>query len=125
MVNYMVYDIGGSAVKWSVITDKGSILKSGKIEIALSVEEFFEELINLFNIYKSEFELKGIAISAPGAVDSQTGEIKSKSAIPYIYGKNFKEILTKKIGLPVVKLKVKVLFHIFMERILKKYLLRK
>ena len=101
MANYMVYDIGGSAVKWSVITDKGSILKSGKIEIALSVEEFFKELINLFNIYKSEFELKGIAISAPGAVDSQTGEIKSKSAIPYIYGKNFKEILTKKIGLPV------------------------
>ena len=50
MENYMVYDIGGSAVKWSVITNKGSILKSGKIEIALIAEKFFEELINLFNI---------------------------------------------------------------------------
>lgn len=34
MTNYMVYDIGGSSVKWSVITNKGDILKSGKIEIA-------------------------------------------------------------------------------------------
>ena len=101
MTNYMVYDIGGSSVKWSVITNKGSILKSGKIGIASTVEEFFEELTNLFNIYRNEFSLQGIAISAPGAVDSQTGEIKSKSAIPYIYGMNFKEILGEKIGLPI------------------------
>lgn len=101
MANYMVYDIGGSAVKWSIITDKGSILKSNKIEIAATVEEFFCELTDLFNIYKDEFLLQGIAISAPGAVDSQSGEIKSKSAIPYIYGVNLKEILSENIGLPV------------------------
>lgn len=101
MANYMVYDIGGSSVKWSIITNKGAILKSGKLKLALTVEEFFNELSDLFNIYKDEFLLQGIAISAPGAVDPQTGEIKSKSAVPYIYGLNFKEILSKKLGTTV------------------------
>ncbi|MDO5779688.1 MAG: ROK family protein [Clostridium sp.] len=98
MANYMVYDIGGSSVKWSIITDKGVILKSGKFEIPLTGDELFNELTDLFNIYINEFLLQGIAISAPGAVDSQTGEIKSKSAVPYIYGVNFKEVLSKKVG---------------------------
>ena len=42
MANYMVYDIGGSAVKWSVITNLGEILISGKIGISETLEAFFE-----------------------------------------------------------------------------------
>lgn len=101
MANYMVYDIGGSAVKWSVITDLGQILISGKIGISKTLEEFFEELASLVETYKEQFLLEGIAISAPGAVDSVEGSIKSKSAIPYIYGINFKEVLQEKTGLKV------------------------
>ena len=44
MNNYMVFDIGGSAIKWSVITEKGDILIIEKIEIAETIEEFFERL---------------------------------------------------------------------------------
>ncbi len=95
MANYMVYDIGGSAVKWSIITNEGKILISDKLEIAKTVEEFFCELTENVNIFREEFTIEGIAISAPGAVDSESGEIKSKSAIPYIYGVNFKEILSE------------------------------
>ncbi|MDU2491215.1 ROK family protein [uncultured Clostridium sp.] len=101
MANYMVYDIGGSAVKWSIITNEGKILISDKLEIAKTVKEFFCELTENVNIFREEFTIEGIAISAPGAVDSESGEIKSKSAIPYIYGVNFKEILSEKTGLNV------------------------
>lgn len=101
MANYMVYDIGGSAVKWSIINDIGKILLSGKVEIAKTIDEFFEALIKVVNGYRDEFTIEGIAISAPGAVDSNSGEIKSKSAIPYIYGVNFKEILKEKTKLKV------------------------
>lgn len=101
MANYMVYDVGGSAVKWSIITNEGKILKSGKLGIAKTVEKFFDELTENINILSEEFIIEGIAISAPGAVDSESGEIKSKSAIPYIYGVNFKEVLTQKTGLNV------------------------
>ena len=57
MANYMVYDIGGSAVKWSVITDLGQILISGKIGISKTLEEFFEELASLVETYKEQFLL--------------------------------------------------------------------
>lgn len=101
MANYMVYDIGGSAVKWSIITGEGKILKSDKLTIALTVEEFFDNLITNIDIHRNEFFIEGVAISAPGAIDSESGIIKSKSAIPYIYGVNFKEVLFERTGLNI------------------------
>lgn len=101
MKNYMVYDIGGSSVKWSVIEECGKILTSGKIKIADNIDEFFKRLADTCNEMKSQYELSGIAISAPGAVDSETGIIGGLSAIPYIHGPNFKVELKELTGLNV------------------------
>ena len=87
MSNYIVFDIGGSSVKWSIMSKMGDILTKDKIKVV--------------NINKDNFNLKGIAISSPGAVDSITGIVGGASAIPYIHGPNFKEILKEKTGLDV------------------------
>ena len=97
MNNYMVFDIGGSSVKWSVIEGEGKILQSGSIKIASNISDFFNGLAEITNNMKKEFDVKGIAISAPGAVDSETGVIGGVSAIPYIHGPNFKEELKWKL----------------------------
>ena len=101
MSNYIVFDIGGSSVKWSIMSKMGDILTKDKIKVADSVDQFFEELSKIVNINKDNFNLKGIAISSPGAVDSITGIVGGTSAIPYIHGPNFKEILKEKTGLDV------------------------
>lgn len=102
MANYIVYDIGGSSVKWSIMNNLGEIFIGGKIAISEELEDFFEELTNLVDKYKEEFSLEGIAISAPGAIDSDSGIIKSKKYYTiYIYGVNFKEVLQEKTGLTV------------------------
>ena len=101
MNNYMVFDIGGSSVKWSVIEGEGKILQSGSIKIASNISDFFNGLAEITNNMKKEFDVKGIAISAPGAVDSETGVIGGVSAIPYIHGPNFKEELNKLTGIEV------------------------
>ncbi|MDU4938798.1 MAG: ROK family protein [Clostridium sp.] len=101
MSNYIVFDIGGSSVKWSIMSKIGDILTKDKIKVADSVDQFFEELSKIVNINKDNFNLKGIAISSPGAVDSITGIVGGASAIPYIHGPNFKEILKEKTGLDV------------------------
>ena len=101
MNNYMVFDIGGSSVKWSVIEGEGKILQSGSIKIASNISDFFNGLAEITNNMKKEFDVKGIAISAPGAVDSETGVIGGVSAIPYIHGPNFKEELNKLTGIKV------------------------
>ena len=101
MKNYIVFDIGGSSVKWSVINIEGTILISGKIGISETIEGFFDELSAKVNEFKEEYNLQGIALSAPGAVDSEKGIIGGMSALPYIHGPNFKEILNKMTNLPV------------------------
>ena len=90
MSNYIVFDIGGSSVKWSIMSKMGDILTKDKIKVVDSVDQFFEELSKIVNINKDNFNLKGIAISSPGAVDSITGIVGGASAIPYIHGPNFK-----------------------------------
>lgn len=99
MENFMVFDIGGSSIKWSVINQGGDILESGKSGISDNKEIFFNSLGKVTNVMKEKFDVKGIAISAPGAVDCETGLIGGLSAIPYIHGPNFKVILKDLTGL--------------------------
>ncbi|AGF59012.1 glucokinase [Clostridium saccharoperbutylacetonicum] len=99
MKNFMVFDIGGSSVKWSVINTNGEFVESNKFNVPENKSEFFNELSKITNEMKKVHYVKGIAISAPGAVDSETGIIGGVSAIPYIHGPNFKEILRGTTGL--------------------------
>lgn len=99
MRNFMVFDIGGSAIKWSVIKENGDFVESGKFNVPEHENEFFNELSKVTNEMKKKHGVKGIAISAPGAVDSGLGVIGGISAIPYIHGPNFKEILNEATGL--------------------------
>lgn len=99
MRNFMVFDIGGSSTKWSIIDEVGEFNESGKFSCPNTAEEFFSELIKITNEMKAKHDVKGIAISAPGAVDGETGLIGGVTAIPYIHGPNFKEILKEGTGL--------------------------
>lgn len=101
MRNFMVFDIGGSSVKWSVIEEEGVIKENGRLNIPETVEQFFENLASVSNEMKEKYSVCGIAISAPGAVDSEKGVIGGVTALPYIHGPNFKEILKKATSLNV------------------------
>ena len=101
MRNFMVFDIGGSSTKWSVIDESGEFKESGKFNCPNTAEDLFNQLISVTNDMKSKYEVKGIAISAPAAVDGNTGLIGGVTAIPYIHGPNFKEILKSGTGLNV------------------------
>jgi glucokinase len=101
MKKIVTFDIGGSAVKWSVIKENGEFIESGKFNVADNKELFFDDLIKVTSEMKEKHDAVGIAISAPGAVDSETGLIGGVSSIPYIHGPNFKEILKEKTNLDV------------------------
>ena len=101
MRNFVAFDVGGTSTKWSIIDESGEFKESSKFDCPDTVDEFFEELIKISNEMKLKHDIKGIAISAPGAVDSDTGLIGGITAIPYIHGPNFKEIITKATNLNV------------------------
>lgn len=98
-MNLVVFDIGGTSVKYGRYQDS-AIDKKGSFPTPKTWEEMKENLHRVFTEL-SDADTKGVAISSPGAVDTEEGVIKGFSAIPYIH--NFKIIdeLEAMFGLPV------------------------
>ncbi len=97
-MKYLVFDIGGSSIKYAVIDLELTIFNSGKIPRQNSFDEMIEAMIK---IYDEQDEITGISISAPGVVDTQKGTIGGASALDYIHGPNFKEIFKEKTNLNI------------------------
>ena len=100
MKNYMVFDIGGSSVKHAIISENGEFLEKGSYKSEREDFNIFKEnMIDIINAVKKKYNINGIAVSAPGSVNSDTGIIGGTSALPCIHGPNFKKIFGQDLGL--------------------------
>lgn len=100
MKNYIVYDIGGSSIKYAIMNHNGDFIKKGNYKTSnKDFDIFIKDMIDVAKKCKEEFKIEGVAISAPGAVDSETGLIHGACALPCIHGPNFKEIFKKELNL--------------------------
>ena len=82
-MNLVVFDIGGTSVKYGRYLDS-AIDKKGSFPTPKTWEEMKENLHRVFTEL-ADADTKGVAISSPGAVDTEEGVIKGFSAIPYIH----------------------------------------
>lgn len=98
---YACLDIGGTAIKAGVLNKEGDIIESTTLEVFHEWEKFIGVVCNWINSVKNKYEIKGVCISSPGAVDSTLGVVGGASAIPCIHGPNWKEIIFKNTGLRV------------------------
>ncbi len=98
--NYLAFDVGGTNVKWGLITSAGTILEKGSFSagngcgetILAAVKEkiaFFRSSVN------------GIAVSAPGFIHPSTGFIEMGGAIQEFDEFNLQTYLEEASGLPV------------------------
>ncbi len=100
MKSYIVFDIGGSSVKHAIMTEEGEFIKKGSYKSDRdNFDTFKSSMISEIEKAKKEYNIAGVAISAPGGVDSDTGLIGGASALPCIHGPNFKEIFGENLGL--------------------------
>jgi len=101
-VYILSFDIGGTSIKYGVLDDKGTIFESDKFVTPQdNIDALIKGLADVKNKYSSKFKLEGIAISAPGAVDNETGIIGGSSAVPCIHNFNIKERIKEELGLRV------------------------
>ena len=98
---YTVFDIGGSSIKHALLDAQGEILEKGKFAVATDWNGLINDMVITIKAYMSANKISGVAISAPGAVDSITGFIGGSSAIDYIHGPNFKKCIYEQTGLQV------------------------
>jgi predicted NBD/HSP70 family sugar kinase len=102
MKAYMVFDIGGTYIKYAVMNEQGMKLESGKVPTPQDgLEIFLQKVTEIVTLYRQSYAFQGIALSSPGAVDVKSGYIGGASAIPYIHGVPMKDLIKEQTGLDV------------------------
>ncbi len=105
---YISIDIGGTAIKYGILTEEGAILEryemateayKGGPEILKKAEGIVEGFLNSGKVLKEE--LLGICISTAGMVDTKKGEIfYSAPLIPNYIGTKFKMVMETRFHVP-------------------------
>ncbi|GHV98342.1 transcriptional regulator [Lactobacillus nasalidis] len=99
MTQYLVFDIGGTNVKYALMDGEGKLLEKGKRASADNLEDFVAVLYAIGDQYKGKFA--GIAVCAPGKIDTEKKIIHFGGALPFLDGLNLEETLGARYGVPV------------------------
>jgi predicted NBD/HSP70 family sugar kinase len=103
LVNYYaVFDVGGSAIKFSLMDELGNFIEKSSVPTPKDgIDSFVDTIETVVKNFQEKNEIIGIALSMPGAVDVETGFIKGTSALPYIHGPNIRNVIQERTKLLV------------------------
>ena len=103
-MNILAIDIGGTMIKYGLVSFDGKILSTDKIktEASKGLNNILNKIDNIFKGYKENNPV-GIAVSGTGQINSMIGKvIGGNPIIPNWIGTNLVKILEKKYNLPAV-----------------------
>ena len=67
---YIVFDIGGTSIRYSIMNKDGEFIESDSVKTPLQGECKTQEiLVDVINAYKINYDIKGVAMSVPGGID--------------------------------------------------------
>ena len=101
--NYISIDIGGTAIKYGIISEDGRIQKKEKMDTEAwkGGPAILEKVTAVAEQLREEWNPSGICISTAGMVDVERGEIfYAAPLIPDYAGTRFKEVLERRFSLP-------------------------
>ena len=105
MMYYICIDIGGTSIKYGVLSEKGEIFIDGTVSAKVTEKENFilsdvKKLVrNILDEYRN-YEIKGICVSTAGVVNPEKGEIAyAGPTIPKYTGTKIKEELEKEFSI--------------------------
>lgn len=101
--NYLIFDIGGSSIKYAVGDSEGNLFEKGRTESSgKDLESFLDHLKRVYERYRRNYTFAAVAVSSPGFVDMQNGIIYGLSALPYLHNFPITAWISKNLGdLPV------------------------
>ncbi|MHC5248326.1 ROK family protein [Enterococcus sp. LJL90] len=97
---YVGIDIGGTSIKYGLVNVAGQVSQSGKIKTDHSLEGLLNDLTAIITEFQKEEQVEGVGISAPGIIQSD-GFMTTGGAIRELYGVNLKELIEKRVQLPI------------------------
>lgn len=100
MDRYLTIDVGGTNIKYAVMTEELEFLEKGEIATPReSLEDFEDAIVGIYERFK-DMDVKALCMSAPGRIDSQKGHFYTSGALGYINGVNLAEKLKDRIPVP-------------------------
>ena len=103
-MNILAIDIGGTMIKYGLVSSDGEILSTDKIETEAEkgLENILNKIDNIFKRYKENNPV-GIAVSGTGQINGMIGKvIGGNPIIPNWIGANLVKILEEKYNLPAI-----------------------
>ena len=103
-MNILAIDIGGTMIKYGLVSSDGKILSTNKIktEASKGLNNILNKIDNIFKRYKENNPV-GIAVSGTGQINGIIGKvIGGNPIIPNWIGTNLVKILEEKYNLPAV-----------------------
>lgn len=104
MKHYLAFDIGGTQIKYGIVTENGEILSHFMMdtEAHLGGRAIIDKVIAAGKSIVADHSLSGIAISTAGQVNFHTGTIVAAGdTIPHYTGIEIKKLVSEALGLPV------------------------
>ena len=99
-MKYMVFDVGGTAIKYSVMDEDLRTCAKGEVPTPTDTREhFYHVLEEIYLPHKAETE--GVALALPGFIDMEKGYVDAPGAIAYNAGAYVGPDLEKRFGCPV------------------------
>lgn len=86
MKKYLIFDWGGTFLKYAEMNEFADILGKGKVETPKRTSDkqsFFQSIDAIVSQYN---DIQGIAISSTGVIDSVHGVVQTIGAMPYLDG---------------------------------------
>lgn len=102
-MNYLVFDIGGTSVKYALSDQLGNLSHTGFFPTpGTNAKSLLQSMDDVRLRIGGKQPIDGAAVSCPGAVDPVTGVVHGTSAVPCIHGIPLREMLSGRFGgLPV------------------------
>lgn len=101
MSNYLVFDWGGTFMKYALMNENSEIMEKGK-EASPKKTDTLEHFLDVLDQVVGKYcDISGIAISSPGIIDSNKGIIHVVGVFPYLQELNLTDLLSERYGVPV------------------------
>lgn len=97
-MNYLSIDVGGTYTKFGLLDHSGGFIKTWKKPTATSLESF-KQMISQ-QILINQDQIKGIAMSCPGRIDTAKGYIHTGGSLMFLYDFSIGEWIKEITSLP-------------------------
>lgn len=100
MKQYLVFDIGGTFIKYALMDGRNVLLEQDKV---ISPMDSLESLLGALEGVGDQFagRYSGVAVSMPGRIDTKNGIAHTGGAFPFIWNLPIAALIAERLGVPV------------------------